>query len=143
MAHGSRSARTGWSSAGATSWTGLVVREVEYVDLDDLVALVRRLGAGPVRDLGLLDSAAARPRSTAFGQDAYPSLELKAAAVLHSLARNHPLVDGNKRLAWLATVVFLDLNDHPVDIDDDEAFDLVMDVATGSLEVEEIAARLR
>ena len=71
--------------------------DVHYLDLDDLVRLVRRLGAGPIRDLGLLDSCAARPRSTVFGVDAYPALDLKAAALLHSIARNHALVDGNGR----------------------------------------------
>jgi death-on-curing protein len=119
------------------------VTDVEYLDLEDLLGLTRALGAGPVRDLGLLDSAAARPRSNAFGENAYPSLDLKAAALLHSIARNHALVDGNKRLAWLATVVFLDLNDQTPDLDDDAAFDLVMDAAQGTVEVEEIAARLR
>jgi death-on-curing protein len=119
------------------------VTEVEYLDLEDLLGLVRTLGVGPVRDVGLLDSAAARPRSSAFGEDAYPSLELKAAALLHSVARNHALVDGNKRLAWLATTVFLDLNRHAPDLDDDATFDLVMDAARGAVEVEEIALRLR
>ena len=117
--------------------------DVEYLDLEDLLGLTRALGVGPVRDVGLLDSAAARPRSNAFGENAYPSLDLKAAALLHSIARNHALVDGNKRLAWLATVVFLDLNDQTPDLDDDAAFDLVMDAAQGTVEVEEIAARLR
>ena len=117
--------------------------DVEYLDLEDLLGLTRALGVGPVRDVGLLDSAAARPRSNAFGENAYPSLDLKAAALLHSIARNHALVDGNKRLAWLATVVFLDLNDQTPDLDDDDAFDLVMDAAQGTVEVEEIAARLR
>jgi death-on-curing protein len=119
------------------------VTEVEYLELDDLLVLVRALGAGPVRDVGLLDSAIARPWATAFGQDAYPTLPLKAAALLHSLAWNHSLVDGNKRLGWLATVVFLDLNAHQPDLEDDAAFRLVMDVAAGTSEVEEIAARLR
>ncbi len=117
--------------------------EVEYLDLEDLLALVRILGTGPVADVGLLDSAAGRPRAQAFGEDAYPTLRLKAAALLHSLARNHALVDGNKRLAWLATVVFLDLNGHAPDLDDDAAFELVMDVAAGAAQVEEIADRLR
>ncbi len=116
--------------------------QVEYLDLEDLLTLVRDLGAGPVRDLGLLDSAAARPRSSAFGQEAYPTLALKAAALLHSIARSHALVDGNKRLAWLATVVFLDLNQQRPDLTDGAAFDLVMDVAQGAAEVEEIAERL-
>ena len=117
--------------------------DVEYLDLEDLLGLVRALGVGPVRDLGLLDSAAARPRSSALGENAYPSLDLKAAALLHSIDQYHALVDGNKRLPWLAMVVFLDLNDHGPDLADDAAFDLGMDAAQGSVEVEEIAARLR
>ncbi len=116
--------------------------EVEYLDLEDLLDLTRALNAGPVRDLGLLDSACARPHSSAFGTDAYATLQEKAAALLHSLARNHGLVDGNKRLAWLATVVFLDINGQAVELDDDAAFELVMAVAEGRLDVEEIAARL-
>jgi death on curing protein len=115
--------------------------EVEYLDLEDLLSLTRALHAGPVRDLGLLDSSCARPRSTAFGADAYPTLEDKAA-LLHSLARNHALVDGNQRLAWLATVVFLDLNGRTVELDDEAAFELVMAVAEGSPDVEEIAEHL-
>ncbi|MCF6746208.1 alcohol dehydrogenase [Blastococcus sp. KM273128] len=116
--------------------------EVEYLDLEDLLGLTRVLGAGPVRDVGLLDSAAGRPRAQAFGQDAYETLPLKAAALLHSVVRNHALVDGNKRLGWLATVVFLDLNGHAPDLDDDAAFTLVMDVAAGGVDVEAIASRL-
>ena len=116
--------------------------DVEYLSLEDLLGLVRRLEVGPVRDVGLLDAAVARPRSSAFGADAYPSLDLKAAALLHSLVRNHALADGNKRLGWLATVVFLDLNNEPVDLDHDAAFDLVMAVAEGRLVVEGIAERL-
>jgi prophage maintenance system killer protein len=81
--------------------------------------------------------------SHAFGADAYPTLELKAAALLHSLVCTHALVDGNKRLAWLATVVFLDLNQYVPDLDDHAAFDLVMDAAQSAVGVEEIAARLR
>ena len=117
--------------------------EVEYLDLEDLLWVVRALGVGPVRDVGLLDSAVARPRSCAFGEDAYPTLDRKAAALLHSVARNHALVDGNKRLAWLAAAVFLDLNGHTPDLDDQRAFDLVMNAAQGALEVEDIAAQLR
>lgn len=116
--------------------------DVEYLTLEDLLGLIRRLEVGPVRDIGLLDAATARPQSSAFGADAYPSIELKAAALLHSLVRNHALADGNKRLGWLATVVFLDINGHPVDLDDNDAFDLVMGVAKGRLDVEQIANRL-
>lgn len=114
----------------------------EYLDIEDLLQLTADLGAGPARDVGLLDSAAARPRASVFGEDAYPTLELKAAALLHSICRNHALVDGNKRLAWQATVVFLDINGLRIRMTHDEAFDLVMAVAEGRLDVPEIAAVL-
>jgi death-on-curing protein len=116
---------------------------VTYLDVEDLLRLVRLAAIGPVRDVGLLDAAAARPRSTVLGQDAYPTLALKAAALLHSIAGNHALVDGNKRLAWLATVVFLDLNGSRPRLSHDAAFDLVMDVAAGQGDVADIARRLR
>lgn len=115
---------------------------MEYLELEDLLALVTKLGAGPVRDLGLLASAAARPRASAFGQDAYPTVGLKAAALLQSVCGNHALVDGNKRLALAAAVTFLRLNGHDVSLTQDEAFDLVMGVAEGRLELAEIAAAL-
>lgn len=120
-----------------------MTQQVEYLDLEDLLGLVRDLAAGPVRDVGLLDSGAARPRSSAFGEDAYPTLALKAAALLHSIARNNALVDGNKRLAWLATAVFLDLNGQAPALSHDDAFDLVMGAADGTLDVEQIAGRLQ
>ena len=116
---------------------------VEYLDLEDILHLVRHLGVGPVRDVGLLDSAVARPRSSAFGEDAYSSISLKAAALLHSITNNHALVDGNKRLAWMATTVFLDLNGLAPDLSDDEAFDLVWEIASTSVDVESIASKLR
>jgi death-on-curing protein len=116
---------------------------VEYLTLDDAVDLIRHLGIGPVRDLGLLDSGLARPASSAFGEDAYPTVELKAAALLHSLASNHPLVDGNKRLAWFVAAVFLDLNCRAPQVCDDEAFGLVMDVARGESDLEVIVSRMR
>lgn len=117
--------------------------EVEYLTLEDLLVLVRRLDVGPVRDLGLLDAAVARPRSSAFGEDAYPTLKLKAAALLHSIVTNHALVDGNKRLGWLATNVFLEINGEPIELGDDDAFQLVLGTAEGSLDVEIIADRLK
>lgn len=113
------------------------------LDLEDVLRMLRRAGLGPVQDVGLLDSAVARPRSSAFGEDAYPDLASKAAALLHSLARNHPLVDGNKRLAMLATWVLVDINGSRPDLSHDEAFELVMAVAEGRLEVPDIARRLR
>ena len=105
--------------------------------------MVDLLGVGPVRDVGLLDSAAARSPSSAFGQDAYPTLALKTAALLESVVRNHALVDGNKRLGWLAAMVFLDLNGHAVDVSDDAAFDLVIEIASGRPDLDDIATRLR
>lgn len=100
-------------------------------------------GAVEVRDIGLLEAAVHRPRASVLGQDAYPELLTKAAALLHSLACNHPLVDGNKRLAWLATYVFCAKNDVELDPDDDAAYELVMAVASGALDdVGEIAAVL-
>ena len=115
----------------------------EYLSLEDLLDLVNALEAGPVRDLGLLDSACHRPQASLFGQEAYPTLAAKAAALLHSLARNHALVDGNKRLALLATAVFLRINGYVLDLTDDEAFDLTMSVAAGQLDAEQICKRLR
>lgn len=116
--------------------------EVEYLTLEDILGLVRRLNAGPVRDVGLLDAAVVRPRSSAFGDDAYPTLHLKAAALLHSIVSSHALADGNKRLGWLATTVFLDMNGETVDLGDDEAFELVLTVAEGRLNTEGVAIGL-
>jgi death-on-curing protein len=118
------------------------VTEVEYLDLEDLLILTRLLGAGPVRDVGLLDSAAARARSSAFGQDAYPTIELKAAALIHSICKDHALVDGNKRLALLAGVTFLRANGRRSVLTQDQAFDLIMRVADGTFDVPDIAAAL-
>lgn len=116
---------------------------VVYLTLDDLLTFTRLLGAGPVRDIGLLDSAAARARSTVYGQDAYPTISLKAAALIHSICRNHALADGNRRLALLAGVVFVRANGMRTDLSQDEGFELIMSVAEGSAEVEDIAEALR
>lgn len=116
-----------------------------YLNADDLLYVAERATGEPVelRDAGLLESAAGRPQATAFGQDAYPTLHEKAAALLHSLARNHPLVDGNKRLALAATLTFLRVNGWRPTLDNDAAYDLIVAVATGALDdVEPIAARL-
>jgi len=104
--------------------------------------MVRRLGVGPVRDLGLLDAAVARPRSSAYGAEAYPTLPFKAAALLHSIVSSHALVDGNKRLGWLATTVLLDINGAAVQLDQDDAFRLVLTVAGEDLKLQEIADQL-
>lgn len=106
---------------------------------------IAKVGVGPtvtVRDPGLLAAAAGRPAAAFAGHEAYPCLEDKAAALMHSLVRDHALVDGNKRLAWLATYVFLDLNGVVLEAPDDDAFDLVMRAAAGAADVPEIAEAL-
>jgi death-on-curing protein len=118
---------------------------VIYLELEDLLHVARRtLGTDPeVRDHGLLESALARPQATAFGDDAYPDLHHKAAALLHSIARNHALVDGNKRLALAATLAFYGMNGVRLTFTNDAVYNLVVDVATGRLDdVAEIAAVL-
>lgn len=117
-----------------------------YLDLDDLLHIVARtIPTGvDVRDPGLLQSALARPQTTVGGAEAYPTVEAKAAALLHSLARNHGLVDGNKRLALAATVAFLGLNGRRLGLSNDQAYELVIQVAAGELyDVDEIAGRLK
>ena len=119
---------------------------LDYLDLEDLLALARRLlgDPPPVRDIGLLASAVARPRASVFGQDAYPDIWTKAAALLQSIVSNHALVDGNKRLGWLATAVFLYLNGTRVELArNDDVYDLVIGVASGEADVATVAAHLR
>jgi death-on-curing protein len=123
-----------------------VTEPVEYLDLDDILELARRLLGEPVplRDAGLLGSAAARPQTVVLGEDAYPDIWTKAAALLQSIVNNHALIDGNKRLGCLATAVFLDLNRVAIaQATNDEVYDLVVAVAAGNPSVEEIAQWLR
>ncbi|WP_131745831.1 type II toxin-antitoxin system death-on-curing family toxin [Frankia sp. Cppng1_Ct_nod] len=117
-----------------------------YLTLAELLHVAKRtLGAEPtVRDHGLLQSALARPQTTVFGRDAYPTLDDKAAALLHSLARNHALVDGNKRLALAAALAFYGVNNRRLTVTNDAAYDLIMSVATGALDsVDDITKILR
>ncbi|MYB24215.1 MAG: type II toxin-antitoxin system death-on-curing family toxin [Acidimicrobiia bacterium] len=119
---------------------------VEFLDTDDLIELARRLlgDPPPVRDVGLLGAAAARPQASAFGADAYPDIWTKGAALLQSIVKNHPLIDGNKRLGWLATAVFLEINGvSATAAHNDDVYELVMRVAAEDAAVEEIADRLR
>lgn len=117
-----------------------------YLTLAELLHVAERTLGNDVgvRDHGLLQSALARPQASVFGSDAYPELEDKAAALLHSLARNHALVDGNKRLALAGTIAFLGVNGRRLTLTNDEAYHLVMTIAAGGLnEITEIATRLR
>lgn len=113
----------------------------DYLSLVDLLEIAGRIVPGAsIRDPGLLASAAARPRMSVFGDDAYPTLVEKAAALMHSIARNHAMDDGDKRLAWSATRVFLLLNGHDLAYEIDDAERLVLAVAAGGLDVPELAA---
>lgn len=119
---------------------------VEFLDLDDVLGLARRLlgNPPPIRDVGLLGSAVARPQTSIGGEDAYPTIWSKAAALLQSIAGNHALIDGNKRLGWVATAVFLEINGASVAAArNDEVYDLVMAVAAGVSTVEGIAEKLQ
>lgn len=116
-----------------------------HLEFEDLLHIADRTLAGdvPIRDAGMLEAALARPQAMIFGKDAYPSLTEKAAALLHSLARDHPLIDGNKRLALAATFTYLGVNGLRLTLTDDEAYGLVMAVAAGEVDdVDVIAARL-
>lgn len=115
---------------------------IEYLTLEDLLALTVDLGVPTVRDLGLLEAAAQRPQTSLYGRDAYESIHEKAAVLLESLTRNHALADGNKRLGWLATYVFYGLNGIRLDAPDDAAHDLVIAVSTGSIGYQVAAERL-
>jgi death-on-curing protein len=117
---------------------------VDYLELDDLlVAASAFLGRRPeVRDYGLLESALARPQASVFGEDAYPTLHEKAAALLDSLVNIHALVDGNERLGWVATRLFYGLNGYTVVGSEDDKFGLVIAVATGELDTVSKIAQL-
>jgi death-on-curing protein len=119
---------------------------VDYLTLDDLLALAERmLGPGfEIIDIGLLQAAIARPQQSAFGEDAYPSIDEKAAALLHSLVANHALQDGNKRLGWAGTVLFYAMNGVHLPEHEDEQVAFVVATAAGRLaRVQEIAKTLQ
>jgi death-on-curing protein len=118
---------------------------VIYLELEDLLHIAERtLGPFDVADLGLVEAAAARPAASAFGEDAYPTVVDKAAALFHSLAKNHPLVDGNKRLALAGGAAFLWINGIRLTMSNDEAYDFIVAIASGDLDtVDGIAHVLR
>ena len=114
--------------------------DVDYLSVDDLVEIADAILARvEIRDVGLLAAAVARPRTSAFGAEAYPTFAEKTAALLHAVARNHALVDGNKRLAWSAARVFCLLNGRDLEVGVDEAEAMVVGAAEGSLDVPALA----
>lgn len=125
-------------STGSAMCEGVIT----YLSLEDLLdAADAALGhPAQVRDYGLLESAVMRPATSVFGEDAYPGIHEKAAALLHSVVRNHPLIDGNKRLGWVATRLFYVLNELDLRAAEDDAFEFVMSVAAGqTVDVPEMA----
>ncbi|MCO1581051.1 death-on-curing protein [Crossiella sp. SN42] len=117
---------------------------ITYLDASDLLVLATAVTGGDlvVRDVGLLDSAAHRPRAAVLGVEAYATLWLKAAALLDSIVRTRPLLEGNWRLGWVAAVTLCDINGWWIDADEDEALDIVRDLGRGLIEVSEVADRL-
>ncbi len=117
---------------------------IDYLEIHDLLEIGNSLIPDfRVREIGLLEAAAARPQTLVFGNDAYDTFPLKAAALMHSIARNHLLVDGNKRLAWAATRTFCILNGYDIFNDVDSAEIVVLGVASGTLDVVSIASALK
>jgi death on curing protein len=118
---------------------------VIYLDVEDLLHIAERiLGNVEMRDIGLLESAAKRPGASAFSEDAYPTIHEKAASLIHSIARNHALVDGNKRLALAGGIAFLGVNSLRLTMSEDEAHEFIIAIAAGELDdVQDIASVLR
>lgn len=120
------------------------MKEIDYLTIDDLIEIGTELIPGfKVRDMGLLESAALRPQTTVYGEDAYPTFIEKAASLMHSLARNHCLIDGNKRLAWAATRTFCLINSYDLKLTVDAAEQIVVDTAKGELDVAALTDLLR
>ncbi|GGM33930.1 type II toxin-antitoxin system death-on-curing family toxin [Microbacterium saperdae] len=113
-----------------------------FIELPHAVGVLDVLGLH-IRDIGLLSSALARPSSSMFGVEAYPELEVKAAALLSSLSQNHPLIDGNKRFSWVLTLTFLEMNGVVIEMDTDAAFNLILRAAQSKADLPEIAELLR
>lgn len=117
---------------------------IDYLDLHDLIEIGKSLISDfRIRDEGLLESAAMRPQTTIYGEDAYPTFEEKVASLIHSLARNHALIDGNKRIAWSAGRIFCIMNGRNLKMPIDDAEKMILDIAKGDIDVAEIAAILK
>ncbi len=114
-----------------------------YLDVEDLIHIAERiLGKVEMRDIGLLESAATRPAASAFAEDAYPTIHQKTASLIHSIARNHALVDGNKRLALAGGIAFLGVNSRRLTMSEDDAYELIIAIAAGELDDVQVIARV-
>ncbi len=121
-----------------------MARQIDYLELADILKLGQEIIPDfRIRDLGLLESAVARPRTSVFGEDAYPTFADKVAALMHSIARNHALIDGNKRLAWSAARLFCLMNDLDIKMKQERAYELVVGLASGQIELAELSASLK
>ena len=121
-----------------------MAKEIDYLELADILKLGREIIAEfRVREIGLLESAVARPKTSVFGEDAYLTFAEKTAALLHSIARNHALIDGNKRLAWSAARLFCLMNDLDINMKQDKAYEMVVGVAAGQIEMDELVKILK
>ncbi len=117
---------------------------IDFLDLQDLIEIGKSLISDfRIRDEGLLESAAMRPQTTIYGEDAYPTFEEKVASLIHSLARNHALIDGNKRIAWSAGRIFCLMNGRDLNMPIDDAEKMILDIAKGVIEVADIAVLLK
>ena len=121
-----------------------MAKEIDYLELADILKLGREIIADfRVREIGLLESAVARPKTSVFGEDAYLTFAEKTATLLHSIARNHALIDGNKRLAWSAARLFCLMNDLDINMKQAKAYEMVVGVAAGQIEMDELVKILK
>jgi len=115
---------------------------MRYLELEPFVKRLNAVGF-MVRDYGLLESALLRPKTTVFGQHAYASFELKAAAMTHSIVKNHAMMDGNRRTAWIALNSFLLINGFSLRVTQDQIVEFSLAVATDQLDLNQIAEWIR
>ena len=120
------------------------MQKIDYLTVDDLIEIGTALIPDfTIRDIGLLESASSRPKTTVYGDDAYSTFPEKVAALMHSLARNHSLIDGNKRLAWSASRIFCLMNGFDLQLTVTDAENIVVATAKGELDVILLSAVLK
>jgi len=121
-----------------------MAKEIDYLELADILKLGKEIISDfRIRDIGLLESAVARPKTSVFGEDAYPTFAEKVASLMHSIARNHALIDGNKRLAWASGRLFCLMNDCDIKMNQDRAYEMVVGVAAGEIDLPQLGKLLK